>query len=169
VVPLRFKGSHTLGLLLLLLRWGKIMSLWDWASNGSIVHPSDDTWVNIEQRWKDIDRGKPKDSEKNLSQCHAVHHKSHMGWLGWKPGLRCEKPVTNHLSYGSALDQLCSEYNSTLTGTACSLPPLYCKSVRSIINSLGQPICQIAITEIVKIFTRNTYKSKKNCTHHNHC
>jgi hypothetical protein len=25
-----------------------------------------------------IDREKPKNSEKNLSQCHLVHHKSHM-------------------------------------------------------------------------------------------
>jgi hypothetical protein len=30
-------------------------------------------------RWNDIDRGKLKDSEKNLSQFHFVHHKSH--WI----------------------------------------------------------------------------------------
>jgi hypothetical protein len=28
--------------------------------------------------WNDIDRGKPKNSKKKLSQCHFVHHKSHM-------------------------------------------------------------------------------------------
>jgi hypothetical protein len=32
------------------------------------------------------DGGKPKNSEKNLSQCHSVHHKSYMDWLGREPG-----------------------------------------------------------------------------------
>jgi hypothetical protein len=32
----------------------------------------------MEHRWNEIDRGKPKYSEKKLSQCHFVHHKSHM-------------------------------------------------------------------------------------------
>jgi hypothetical protein len=32
----------------------------------------------IEYRWYEIDRGKPKYSGKNRSQCHFVHHKSHM-------------------------------------------------------------------------------------------
>jgi hypothetical protein len=56
------------------------------AANGPIVHPLDDTWVNTEQRWNDIDRGKPRDSEKNLSQCHFVNHKSHMNCSGREPG-----------------------------------------------------------------------------------
>jgi hypothetical protein len=38
----------------------------------------------------------------NLSQCHFVHHKSHMTLLGFEPGPRGWKPTTNRLSYGTA-------------------------------------------------------------------
>jgi hypothetical protein len=34
--------------------------------------------ILMEHRWNEIDRGKPKYSERNQSQCHFVHHKSHM-------------------------------------------------------------------------------------------
>jgi hypothetical protein len=34
--------------------------------------------ILMEHKWNEIDRGKPKKSGKNLSQCHFVHHKSHM-------------------------------------------------------------------------------------------
>jgi hypothetical protein len=32
----------------------------------------------MEHRWNDIGRIKPKNSDKNLSQCHFVNHKFHM-------------------------------------------------------------------------------------------
>jgi hypothetical protein len=39
----------------------------------------------MEHRWNEVDRGKPKYSGKNLSQCHFIHHKSHMDWPGIEP------------------------------------------------------------------------------------
>jgi hypothetical protein len=40
----------------------------------------------MEHWWNGIYRGKPKYSEKNLSQCHFVHHKFHMNRPGIEPG-----------------------------------------------------------------------------------
>ena len=53
----------------------------------------------MEHQWNEIDRGKPKYWRKKLSQCHFVHHKSHMN----DPDLRGGMPATNRLSHGTAL------------------------------------------------------------------
>jgi hypothetical protein len=39
----------------------------------------------MEQRWNDIDRGKPKNSDKNVSQRRFVHYKSHWIDRGMNP------------------------------------------------------------------------------------
>jgi hypothetical protein len=71
------------------------------TANGPIIHAPDDTWVNIEQRWNDIDRRKPKDSEKILSQYHLPITNHIWTGLGANPGLRCERPATNRLCYST--------------------------------------------------------------------
>jgi hypothetical protein len=52
------------------------LCLWTAAINGPTVHPPYDEYG--EPRWKYTDRGNPKNSDKNLSQIHFVHHKSQM-------------------------------------------------------------------------------------------
>jgi hypothetical protein len=67
---------------------------------GCLAYYAFPRWYEFgERRWNDIDSWKPKNSEKNLSQCHCVHHKSHMDW----PGPPRERPATNDLSHGTAL------------------------------------------------------------------
>jgi hypothetical protein len=73
----RNRGLHVaVGMCYILLYYdGVRLSLWNWAANGPIFHPPDDTWVNLEQWWNAIERGKPKDLDTYLSYCHVVHHR----------------------------------------------------------------------------------------------
>jgi len=56
----------------------------------------------VERCLDDTAKGKQKHWEAGLSECHFVHHKSHMGYLGSNPGLRGERPATDRLNYGEA-------------------------------------------------------------------
>jgi hypothetical protein len=69
--------------------------------------------------WNDINSGKPKNSEKDLSQCHFVHHKSHLLDLGANPGCRGEKPATNCLSHGTT-SKYCTRNCCITSRTDCT-------------------------------------------------
>jgi hypothetical protein len=56
--------------------------------------------MSVELWWNDIDRVKPKNSKKNLSQCHFVHHKSPWTDPGVNPEL--DGLAANHPSRGTA-------------------------------------------------------------------
>jgi len=48
-----------------------------------------DELIEVEHRWNDPDMGRLKNLEKNLSQCHSVHQKSHMDCPRIEPGPPC--------------------------------------------------------------------------------
>lgn len=62
-----------------MLRQGETMSLRNWTATGSIADHTDDTWVNMEQRLNDIERGKPKESAKILS--HSILNSIKVNWI----------------------------------------------------------------------------------------
>jgi hypothetical protein len=61
------------------------------------------SWIEPSSTLQYIDRGKPMNSEKDLSQCHYIHHKPHMDWPGREPGP--PRWQAGDLSHGTALYQ----------------------------------------------------------------
>jgi hypothetical protein len=76
-------------------KWKGLFSSWMWGGSStqawtptyvSILSIPQMIWVwRATVEWY-IDRGNPKKSEKDLSHCYFVHHKSHMDWPGSEPG-----------------------------------------------------------------------------------
>jgi hypothetical protein len=66
-----------------------------------------DELMSKEHWWNDTDKGKLKYSDKNPSQCHAVHHKSHMAWLGIQPGPPRKRQAPNNLHHGIGSKPVC--------------------------------------------------------------
>jgi hypothetical protein len=60
--------------------------LWTAATSG-LLFLSQMIYECGEPRWNYIDRGNPKNSQRNLSQRHSDHHKSYTKWPGREPGL----------------------------------------------------------------------------------
>jgi hypothetical protein len=82
-----------------IIKWILILLLLRWGENVSGAVAADNTWVSMGQRRSDIDRGKPKDSQRNLSQCQFPTTNPAWAALGANLVLHGEKPASNRLSY----------------------------------------------------------------------
>jgi hypothetical protein len=90
-------------------RWRWVVSFMPWP-----LYPGKETQYSLNwwaplQSWHSgegnnlllLQRGKPKYTEKNLSQCHFIHHKSHMTALWLKLAAYGDSSATNCVSHGT--------------------------------------------------------------------
>jgi hypothetical protein len=74
------------------------------AVNVATVYPWDDTWVNMGHRWNDTDRENRRTRRKSYLRATLSTISPTWSALRTNPLHRGEKLVTNHLSYGTALE-----------------------------------------------------------------
>jgi hypothetical protein len=86
-------------------------------------------WIG-ERRWNDIDRKNLRTRRKTCPTAYFVHHKFHMDLNGGSPGLRGERPTTNHLSHGTANVILTLLYKTIEFGNCWSLTEADCCSAK---------------------------------------
>jgi hypothetical protein len=73
----------------------------------------------MDQQLNEIDKGRPKYSGINLSQCHFTYTNPTRTDLGSNPGLRGERLATNRLSHGTTkADSRHHNPSSTFLGPA---------------------------------------------------
>jgi hypothetical protein len=70
------------------------------AANGPFVHPPDDTWLNMEQRWNGTDRGNSKSGRKTCPSATLSTANPKWTYLGKNKDLHGEKPAASSLSCG---------------------------------------------------------------------
>ena len=52
--------------------------------------------ISVKRGWDDIDRGKSKCWDQNLSLCHFVYNKAHMDWLEIAKLYTCKTSFVSH-------------------------------------------------------------------------
>jgi len=63
----------------------------------------------MEHLLSDVERGKLKYLERNLSQYHFIHHMSHIDCLGLNASVCDKRPTYNHISHYSG-QTLCKNF-----------------------------------------------------------
>jgi len=112
-------------------------------------------WMGMEHWWNGTDRGKLKYWDRNLSQCHRVHHKCHTDWPGIESGLPRLKLATSRPYLTDSRVHRPTQCTTTKDFSSADLPVRtgsFCHSAqnwkaRVQLNSLCTPLEQFCSTQ----------------------